>query len=424
MKVGVAKEWQGGAAHVPSEQRVPALDGVRGLAILAVLLYHFMGYAVVDADAARAPAIDRFVHNVAGAGWIGVDLFFVLSGFLITGILLEAKAGGAGRYFGSFYARRALRIFPAHYAYLVLLFLLIPILASSAHAANDTLAADRLWYTGFLGNVLVALHGAARPDFFVTGHLWSLAVEEQFYLTWPAIVLLLNRRQLMPLCLVIIVAALSLRAGMTAAGVSGATSLTLMPARMDTLAVGALIALALNQTRDFALLRRLLPPLALVSTAMIAALWVAHRGLDALDKSSYTVGYTLLALVFGGVLLSAITTPSARPVGRLLQLGMLRTAGKYSYAMYLFHLPIGWLLFQRTDLAGSVGSVFGSHLPGELVFTAVAFVPTFAIAWLSWRVLEGPFLRLKDLFPYAKTVEPISAQPRNAITVRQPSQTG
>jgi peptidoglycan/LPS O-acetylase OafA/YrhL len=351
-------------------------------------------------------------------------LFFVLSGFLITSILLEAKGGGAGRYFGSFYARRVLRIFPAHYVYLALLFLLIPLLAPGAHAANHTLAADRLWYTGFLGNILVLIHGAVRPDFFVTGHLWSLAVEEQFYLTWPAIVLLLNRRQLMVACLIIIVAALSLRIGMTAAGVNAATSLTLMPARMDTLAVGALIALALGQPEDFARLRRFLPAVAVGSAAIIAALWLANGKLDAFDRSSYTVGYTLLAFVFGGLVLVAITTPASGMVGRLLTFNVLKTSGKYSYAMYLFHLPIGWLLFQRTSLASSVPSLLGSHLPGELASTAVAFVPTFAIAWLSWRVLEGPCLRLKDLFPYARTVEPANSAPRNTLTVRQPSQTG
>jgi peptidoglycan/LPS O-acetylase OafA/YrhL len=336
------------------------------------------------------------VHKVTGAGWTGVDLFFVLSGFLITGILFEAKQH-AGHYFRGFYIRRVLRIFPANYGYLAALFVLIPLLApASAQAAVDTLAKDRWWFATFLTNVLVIIHGATRPDFFITGHLWSLAVEEQFYLTWPALVLLLNRGQMMRACLAIIVLAPALRIGMTMAGADGAVSLTLTPARMDSLAIGGLIALALHDQRDLALLTRFLPPVAIIAAIAAAAIAAANGGLHALDRPVYTVGYTLVALAFGGFMLQAIRALPASTTYRWLTTPVLTSAGRYSYMMYLVHLPIAWLLLQRADIASDVPTLAGSHLPGEALFALIAFVPTFAIAWLSWRVLETPFLRLKD----------------------------
>ncbi len=389
------------SSHIPAvaasnEGRLPPLDGVRGLAILAVLAYHFFGYAAVDIGS-PGPAIDRVFHEITGAGWTGVDLFFVLSGFLITGILIDAKAR-TGHYFRTFYARRTLRIFPAHYFYLALLFLLIPLLAPSANSAVDTLAEDRLWFITFTGNILVVIHGATRPDFFVTGHLWSLGVEEQFYLTWPALILLMNRRNLIAACITIVALALALRVGMTAGGVDGSVSLTLTPARMDSLAIGGIIALALKDARDFQVLRRVLPGLAIAAAAIVAVIAAVNGGLDALDRSSSTIGYTLIALAFGGLVLHAISAQPGTRSYRFLTTPALTSAGRYSYAMYLVHLPIAWLLYQRTDIASEVPALAGSHLPGEAVFALAAFVPTFVIAWLSWRLLETPFLRLKDRF--------------------------
>ncbi len=392
---------------------MPALDGVRGLAILAVLVYHFVNLAASDAGGG-GPAFDSVFTKITGTGWVGVDLFFVLSGFLITGILYDAKLAGGGGFFRNFYTRRCLRIFPAHYVYLLLLFLLIPVLAPAAHAATGALAHDRLWFVTYLGNILPAIHGAKRPDFFVTGHLWSLAVEEQFYLVWPLVVLLLGRRRLMMGCLIMIVGALVTRVTMTAAGAESAASLTLAPARMDSLAVGALIALALRDASSARSLRRWLPPLAIGAATTITVLSIWEGRLAALDAPSYTVGYTLIAIVFGAVLLMSLSARAESTAGRLLTAPSLRSAGKYSYAMYLVHLPIAWLLFQRTDLAASVPGLFGSHLPGELAFVAAAAVPTFALAWLSWRLLESPLLRLKTLFPYAgtaKVVAPPAARP-------------
>src|SRR5262245_1871381 len=150
---------------------VQSLDGLRGIAILLVMLFHFS-----DNGSDLAPSsvlVDRIFHRLSGAGWIGVDLFFVLSGFLITGILFDAK--GTPSYFRNFYVRRALRIFPLYYVALVLL-LIMPLMVQ--HRPVPHLAArDAGWYFAYLSNVKMARAG--WPSHTGLAHLWSLSVEEQ-----------------------------------------------------------------------------------------------------------------------------------------------------------------------------------------------------------------------------------------------------
>jgi peptidoglycan/LPS O-acetylase OafA/YrhL len=162
-----------------SVERVPVLDGLRGLAILLVMLHHFFQNYVPE------PVwIDRLVFGLMGCGWFGVDLFFVLSGFLITGILYDAK--GADRYFLNFYARRTLRIFPLYYAVLVLLFVLLPRVPHplAADYVSDS-APDQLWFWLYLTNFRIALNGGWYSH-LVPSVFWSLAIEEQFYVLYPS----------------------------------------------------------------------------------------------------------------------------------------------------------------------------------------------------------------------------------------------
>ncbi len=163
------------------DKRIPVLDGVRGIAIAMVMLYHFNGLYHVHfrAEGASLPLLDELVSKTLGAGWAGVDLFFVLSGFLITGILYDAK-GPARRFFGSFYARRALRIFPAYYGFLALLLIALPLLGEpdAARAITSSLP----WYGSYMTNIREAIDPGLRADFLFAGHIWSLSIEEQFYL--------------------------------------------------------------------------------------------------------------------------------------------------------------------------------------------------------------------------------------------------
>jgi peptidoglycan/LPS O-acetylase OafA/YrhL len=382
-----------------AQDRVPALDGVRGLAILAVLIYHFMAVAVVDAGS-KGPVIDRVIAGATRSGWIGVDLFFVLSGFLITGILLDAKLA-AGRYFRNFYARRVLRIFPAYYGFLLVLFVFYPLFQSMEHAAIDAFQGDRLWFLAYLANFRYALDNAKRADFGITGPLWSLSVEEQFYIVWPAVVLLLNRRGLMAASAAAIVGALLMRTVLYYSGANKWWGYTMMPTRMDALAAGALIAAAIRDPGDLGTLKRWITPVALGSAAIVFALALWNGRLNPFDPWMRTFGYTALAFVFAGVVVAALTAPAAGNIGRMLSTAGLRTLGKYSYAMYIVHAGIAWTLFRRIDVAQALPAIAGSHLPGESLFVLTSASMTFAVAWLSWHLIESRFLKLKRHFAYA-----------------------
>lgn len=157
-----------------SRHHLQELDGLRGFAILLVLCSHLVSLP----PGGRSPFVDRLVGMILGLGWVGVDLFFVLSGFLITGILVQSRGGP--HYFRNFYARRSLRIFPLYYLFLAIATFISPLLLSPESIL--TLPKEHAWvYWLYLSNF-----GGKPSEAFA--HTWSLAVEEQFYLVWPAIV--------------------------------------------------------------------------------------------------------------------------------------------------------------------------------------------------------------------------------------------
>lgn len=353
-------------------ERLPALDGLRGLAILAVLLLHFTVYG----GPPPAGGIDGLFYRAAQAGWIGVDLFFVLSGFLITGILYDAK--GSATYFRSFYARRVLRIFPLYYGALAVFLLLVP-----------ALRRDAFWYWTYLSNIQIAREG--WPDSGALGHFWSLAVEEQFYLVWPVVVLLLGRRSLMAACWACLAGSLLLRVGLHLMDQETA-AFVLTPARLDSLAAGALLALAARGPEGLAPVARRTG--AMAGACAIALLAVAswRGGLPAEDSVVGTVGHTLLAGLFASILaLAAAASPGAFLI-RGLSSPFLVFFGRYSYGLYVIHHP---LLFLKPESLSATAS-----LPSRLLFILLATVVSVALAWVSWHLWEKRFLQLKHLFPY------------------------
>ena len=235
------------AGHVEA-QRLPPLDGVRGLAVLAVMISHFYGLNRLK----DLLWTDRIYATLTDGGWIGVDLFFVLSGFLITGILYDSK-GGEG-YFRSFYMRRVLRIFPLYYGFLFVVFVVAPLLVQPRPNDLQWLIDHQWWYWLYIPNFLGATFTNHVPPY--TGHLWSLAIEEQFYICWPLVVFLCSRRTLLRVCAGVIALSLLLRIGFRLTDVPRDWVYIVTPARLDGLASGAMVTLLIRSPSGRALVAR------------------------------------------------------------------------------------------------------------------------------------------------------------------------
>lgn len=320
------------------------------MAVLMVIACHFCQFG---------PHPSAAMIKVTGLGRTGVDLFFVLSGFLITRILLDQKE--SPHFIRNFYARRILRIFPLYFAFLLFSATLIHF--------NDEAGPPSWLYWVFAQDI-----GMTFSGLHVT-HLWSLAVEEQFYLAWPFLVLALRPRALLPALWLIVIAAFFLRAWMIFAGTP---TYTFTPVRIDTLAAGAIIAVLEHQGQ----LERYRK---WIVRSLIGGAFILPAAFYAVSNSPnpflLSVRPLLLAWAYASLLV-AVMNP-----GRLagaLSAPWLRSTGKYSYAMYVLHMlfvPIGY----RLPLA--------LGLP-------VAIALTYVTALASWRFLESPALKLKRHFEY------------------------
>jgi peptidoglycan/LPS O-acetylase OafA/YrhL len=380
---------------------IPTLDGLRGLAILLVLLFHECIIRPVGLP-------DRIFARVFGFGWCGVDLFFVLSGFLITGILLDTKS--ADGYLRNFYARRILRIFPLYYGVLFFSLVLLPLMHHAKVANFGRIAGDEIWYWLYLSNFSIARAHAMRHGILDVS--WSLAIEEQFYLVWPLLVLLLSRNALKRVCLATIAGALIFRLALWLAHFHPLTIYVATPARIDALAVGAWISISVREPavglgRLCLIAARGIVPLGIALLA-IAGFNQAARSYE--DPVTQVIGFTLVALMFGMVLVLVIAAKPGSLCHRAFSSKGMRTFGKYSYAMYLFHLPLRALVRDTILPADRFPQFLGSRIPGQLLFFLLSTAITFVAAWLSWQLYEKHFLRLKEYFEYGGTPTPVISQ--------------
>lgn len=341
----------------------PQLDGVRACSVAVVLCSHFM------------PSTWTTAKTLLPAGLSGVDVFFVLSGFLITGILLKGKKaierGTAtwGSVVRAFYLRRTLRIFPIYY--LTLVFAVVAGLGITIHQLP--------WHAGYLSNVLMF-----RLDRYMgpTTHLWSLAVEEQFYALWPALVLAVPRNRLRSVLWILVLGGMGVRLW---GQLSGRYFMQMqLPACVDLFAIGAFLADA--QDRSVVALRRMGD--------------LALRGGMALILVASLVEWAKPELQFWGLmrrsavglvaawLVSRAAVGFRAGAGAFLEAGPMRYLGKVSYGIYLFHAFIAEALI--------VSSIrYGFPLPSENARFFVLCGLSVLAASASWRFIEEPLLRLK-----------------------------
>ena len=336
------------------DKRIQALDGLRAIAVSMVLLTHSWPY----------PKGHPILSAVLGSGWLGVDLFFVLSGFLITGILIKTRR--TPDYFRAFYARRAIRIFPPYYALLAVVLFLLPCVTTVPAASMR----DRWMYWLHLSNFALA----GGWQFFPLDITWSLSIEEQFYLIWPTIIRWLDRIQ--PLCIGVIIAAPIARCVLWLMGVNWMWMHMMMPLRADAFAWGALLAL---QPARFARLAWVGVPIAVLA---IAGLY--GRSSELVN----TLGYSLNSMAATGVIALALREDR---FARLLEWKPAQYVGRVSYGVYLYH-P---LCVMAVYLAVPSWS---SSITGGVIQVITVSMLAIALASASFYCFEKPIGRLKSRF--------------------------
>lgn len=373
--------------HAESDHN-PALDGIRGLAILCVLAHHLVYFNQV-----KTGPIYLWSRAFINSLWCGVDIFFALSGFLITGILIRTLS--APGYFRNFYSRRALRIFPLYYFVLLVLLLCTPWL----HIVWGSQIWRLITYTN---HPFPPLH-SSEWSFYFGGNIslvnfWSLHIEEQFYFFWPLLIFLFRLpRRLLFVAGGLSLFSIALRIYLGLKGVSYVSIYSSLITRLDALLIGALLALLLYTSFRHRVLH--FAPYALSGFLFILAVLVIHNhGLlwGTASPILYSLQFTLLALTTTALI--AVCLDSTSRVTRLFSTPTLRFFGRYSYGMYVYHsvLPIFYANALNRHLAPLVQHPTLQHL----LTTLTGLTTTIVVSVLSYHLLEVRFLRLKRYFKY------------------------
>lgn len=376
-------------------RHVPALDGVRALAILLVIPHN------IDLLRPPVPLVAYPAALVMHSGWIGVQLFFVLSGFLITGNLLDTR--GSPNYFSVFFGRRALRILPLYYAVLVSTFWLLPALLGTPGQLRDS-ATHQVWLWTFLVNWTQPFVGSVAGF----GHFWSLAVEEQFYLLWPLVVLRTPPATLLKVCLWVIGGALAIRIVLLSLRLPPDAIYMFTVCRMDALAFGAAAAALIRIPNMLERARRATTTIVAVAVGLFLVTLLGTSEFAMHDVRTLSLGYTTLSCAFALlILLTVLPTTGIVALGmRILAWNPLRRIGRYSYGMYVFHLPLH--VFLGAPLLYQLVPKLTPRI--ILGYTLAMIALTFVVAALSFELFESRFLRMKRLLTPAVAAPAVTSQ--------------
>ena len=368
---------------------VPELDGIRGVAILMVLALHF----VCSQIPAHQNKLELVLARLTGYGAWGVDLFFVLSGYLITGILWDMR--GSNAYFRTFFVRRTLRIFPLYYATLLIFTVLIPDSFVRARMPEVlTIRELQPWLWTYLTNVWVAQHGFEIP---YISHFWTLAIEQHFYLFWPFVVGLLPLTTVRRICVGASLFALCSRLVLDAAGFGPFYAHVLTPCRLDALCIGSWFALAARGDEGLEGLAQRAQRWFWFSAAGVLVTSAVHSLFARLHAPAESFRLVFLALFFGCCIVLVAAQNGPAWAKALLRARWLTTLGKYSYGLYVFHgiLASG---FARYSTIEYFQRLAGSHTLAILLQALFGTALSILIAVISYEAFEKHFLKLKKRF--------------------------
>lgn len=350
-------------ANLSKISHIPALDGLRGIAILLVLGLHLFQ--------SGAPLTNYFVaklSTIASIGQSGVDLFFVLSGFLITRILLSSK--GQNGYFFKFYTRRILRIFPLYYGFLLVYFIICPLLSK-----DISISVDQIWFWLYLQNFAFTFEIPIEGP----NHFWSLAVEEHFYLLWPVIVYYFSLRQLYRTALLGIILCFATRVLLLHYDY-GVFYFTFC--RIDGLALGGILA-CMERENTLQIAKKVF-----IATPVMLILFLLPTYMYLGGQQDYWLQLTkstLISLFFFCLLGLIIQMEPGNILLRFLSISFLTFTGKISYGLYVLQ-GIGFYITMK----------LGFYQSSFCLVLLSSFLINYVIAYLVYSFYETPFLKLKS----------------------------
>lgn len=348
-------------------QHFKELDGVRAIAALMIMFFHFFQ---------NLPTQNHLlflIKKLAVFGQTGVSLFFVLSGFLITRILVNTKHSGS--YFSSFYLRRALRIFPLYYLALVIYEFAVPLFRHLPAASFN----QQIWYWVYLQNIAMTFDWKNSGP----GHFWSLAIEEHFYLFWPLAIYYLNLKKIKITIGLTVLCAFIIKVVML---IHGLSVFTFTLTRMDDLAIGAFLAILEAEAKlTHKNLKTFIGLFGLSALSAITLfIFFSGEGLDIIQS----VKFTVIALVYFSLIASLIILNKGNWLKKSFQVSLLTYTGRISYGLYVYH-PLCYFLVLTYFNAGSI-----------LINFVMCVALTYIMAGLSYYVYESRFLALKRRFSY------------------------